>query len=84
MWGNYSRAETIWGNTVYDSQTCVNLLQFIWFLNMHGLEVKTWQNTLKFEQTAERKFPMTTKVSSFYHLCVEYFSQFSFDSEMYT
>jgi len=24
------------------------------------------------------------KVSSFYHLCVEYFSQFSFDSEMYT
>ena len=26
----------------------------------------------------------TTKVTSSYHLCVEYFSQFSFDSEMYT
>ena len=25
-----------------------------------------------------------TKGTSFYHLCVEYFSQFSFDSEMYT
>ena len=24
------------------------------------------------------------KVTSFYHLCVEYFSQFSFDLEMYT
>ena len=24
------------------------------------------------------------KVSSFYHLCVKYFSQFSFDSELYT
>ena len=27
---------------------------------------------------------MVTKVSSSYHLCVECFSQLSFDSEMYT
>ena len=25
-----------------------------------------------------------TEKTSFYHLCVEYFAQFSFDSEMYT
>ena len=29
-------------------------------------------------------FEAHTKVSSSYHLCVEYFSQLSFDSEMYT
>ena len=31
-----------------------------------------------------RKYEFYNKGSSSYHLCVEYFSLFSFDSEMYT
>ena len=39
-------------------ETCLESIwyELIWFLNMSILEIKTWQNTLKFEQMAERKF----------------------------
>ena len=45
----------------YDSQTCLYLFrkrryELIQFLNMSGLEIKTWWNTLRFEQMAERMF----------------------------
>ena len=44
----------------YDFQTCLNLFNMIRIDNI--LEyVKTWRNTLKFEQTAQRKLTTTTK-----------------------
>ena len=41
---------------LHDSQTCLNLFRInTQFLKMSRLEMKTWQNTLKFEQMAQEK-----------------------------
>ena len=36
------------------------------------------------QKLCQKLLKWVAKGSSFYHLCIEYFSQFSFDSEMYT